>query len=196
MLKLRDIMTRELVTLSPEHSLREAMSILSSRPISGAPVVTNGKVVGVVSLTDLAEFAASSSGVPTERPDLAEWGDWDESRDLPEGEEPSSVFFAQLWDDAGADVAERFEQTDGPEWNVLAEHTVGEVMSRHVLALPPATAVEYAADFMRTTGVHRVLVMDGDVLLGVVTTKDISNAVADHRLTRQTFVFDKSGQPS
>ena len=54
MLKLRDIMTRELVTLSPEHSLREAMSILSSRPISGAPVVTNGKVVGVVSLTDLA----------------------------------------------------------------------------------------------------------------------------------------------
>jgi CBS domain-containing protein len=186
MLRLHDIMTRQLVTISPEHSLRDAMSILASNHISGAPVLANGTVVGVISLTDLAEFAASDPGVPTERP---EWGEWGEPLDFPEGEEPSSTFFTQLWDDAGADVAERIDETGGPEWNALQESTVGEAMTRHVLALAPGTAVDYAANFMRNAGIHRVLVMDGGRLLGVVTTKDISDAVADHKLTRQTFVF-------
>jgi CBS domain-containing protein len=189
MLRLQDIMTRDLVTLSPEHSLRDAMSLLTSRHVSGAPVLANGRVVGVISLTDLAESVSSAPGVPTERPELAEWGEWDEPRDLPEGEEPPSAFFAHLWDDAGADVAERIDESGGPEWDVLAEHTVGEAMSRNVLSLPPGAAVEYAADFMRTAGIHRVLVMDGEALLGVVTTKDISNAVADHKLTNRVYVF-------
>jgi CBS-domain-containing membrane protein len=132
---------------------------------------------------------SSAPGVPTERPELAEWGEWDEPRDLPEGEEPPSAFFARLWDDAGADVVERIEASGGPEWDVLEEQTVGEAMSRNVRSLAPDTAVEYAADFMRTAGIHRVLVMDGDALLGVVTTKDISNAVADHKLTNRVYVF-------
>jgi len=193
MLRLHDIMTREPLTLSPEHSLRDAMSLFASHHISGAPVVANGKVVGVVSLTDLAEFAASDNGVPTERSELAEWGEWDEPRDLPEGEEPSSVYFSQLWDDAGADVAERIGETGGPEWNSLQESTVGEVMTRDVCALSPRAPVDYAAHVMRTAGIHRVFVMDGDTLLGVVTTKDISDAVADHRLTTRTLVFGASG---
>ncbi|HEU4993621.1 MAG TPA: CBS domain-containing protein [Gemmatimonadaceae bacterium] len=192
MLKLQDIMTRDLVTLSPEHSLREAMSTLTSHHISGAPVLANGKVVGVVSLTDLAEFAAAAPGVPRERPEQAEWGEWAEPTDPVEGEDPPSSFFAQLWDDAGAEVAERIEETDGPEWNVLAEHTVGEVMTRAIHALAPESSVEFAADGMRTLGIHRVLVMDGNTLLGIVTTKDISDAVADHRLVRRTFVFQPS----
>src|SRR6266568_827248 len=131
---------------------------LASSHISGAPVVSSGKVVGVVSLTDLAEFAASDNGVPTECPELAEWGDWGEARDLPEGEESSGVYFAQLWDDAGADVVERMGESGGPEWNSLQESTVGEAMTRDVLALSPRAPVDYAANFMRTAGVHRVLV--------------------------------------
>lgn len=189
MLKLHEIMTRELLTISPEHSLREAMSLLASRHISGAPVVSNGKVVGVISLTDLAEFAASAPGVPTERPDLAEWGEWDETRDPPEGDESPSAFFAELWDDAGADVTERLEETKGPEWNALEEHTVGEAMTRRVQSLTPDTPVDEAASFMRDAGIHRVLVMSGDALLGVVTTKDISDAVADHKLTTRVYMF-------
>jgi CBS domain-containing protein len=194
MLRLHDIMTRDLVTLSPEHSLRDAMSILASLHISGAPVVVNSTVVGVISLTDLVEFAASSAGVPTERPNLAEWGEWDELSDRPDGEEPPSAFFAQLWDDAGAEVTERMGESNGPEWNSLEEHTVGEAMTRKVLALPPSTAVHYAASFMRTAAIHRVLVMDGDTLLGVVSTKDISNAVADHKLTNNRYVFGASSR--
>ena len=189
MLRLRDIMTRDLVTLSPEHSIREAMSILTSQHISGAPVLSNNNVVGVVSLTDLAELASSAPGVPTERPVMAEWGEWDEPLDQPEGEEPPSSYFARLWDDSGAEVAERMAETGGPEWDTLQELTVGEAMSRNVKALAPETPVELAAQFMRNASIHRVLVMEDHKLLGVVSTKDISDAVADHKLTARTYVF-------
>ena len=189
MLRLHDIMTRDIVTLSPEHTLREAMSILTTRHISGAPVVTNQAVVGVISLTDLAEFAAGDPGVPTERPELAEWGEWDEPLDIPDGEEPPSSYFQQLWDDSGAEVTERMDASGGPEWNALETHVVGEAMTRDVKFLHPDTSVEEAARFMKAASIHRVLVMDSQALLGVVTTKDITDAVADQRLTSHTYVF-------
>jgi CBS domain-containing protein len=195
MLRLTDIMTRKVVALSPEHSLRDAMALLTSNHISGAPVVSGDKVVGVISLTDLAEFAASSPGVPTERPELAEWGDFDEPRDLPEGEEPPAAFFAELWDDAGADVAERIGTSEGPEWNALEDHTVEEAMTRKLLALAPSTPVEFAARYMRGAAIHRVLVMQEGKLVGIVTTKDITDAVADRKFVTRRYVFDRSSPP-
>ena len=42
---------------------------------------------------------------------------------------------------------------------------------------------------MREAGVHRVLVMQGDQLVGIVSTKDIANAVADRRLAASRFAF-------
>jgi len=41
MLRLQDIMTRDVVTVSPELTLRDAMELLTSLHISGAPVVGN-----------------------------------------------------------------------------------------------------------------------------------------------------------
>ena len=189
MLRLQDIMTRDIVTLSPEHSIREAMSILTSRHISGAPVLSNSKVVGVVSLTDLAELAANVPGVPEQRMRESDWSEWDEPVELPDGEEPPSAYFQRLWEDSGAEVTEQIEEPDSPEWNALQDHTVGEAMTRDVRFLHPGTSVEDAAQFMRDASIHRVLVMDNQELLGVVSTKDISNAVADHKLTNRTFVF-------
>ena len=189
MLRLQDIMTRDIVTLSPEHSIREAMSILTSRHISGAPVLSNSKVVGVVSLTDLAELAANVPGAPEQRMRESDWSEWDEPVELPDGEEPPSAYFQRLWEDSGAEVTEQIEEPDSPEWNALQDHTVGEAMTRDVRFLHPGTSVEDAAQFMRDASIHRVLVMDNQELLGVVSTKDISNAVADHKLTNRTFVF-------
>ena len=174
-------MTRDVVTVSPELSLRDGMELLTRLHISGAPVVANGKVIGVVSLTDLAELAAASPGVPTERPELAEWGEIETDPDEFDEELPPSAYFGAFWDDAGADAAQRFE-TLGPEWNALEEHTIGEAMNRVVADLPSDAPVDDAAALMQRLGIHRVLVMDDGRLTGVVSTKDISDAVADHQL--------------
>jgi len=190
MLRLSDIMTREVVTVSPELSLRDAMELLTHRHISGAPVVANGKVVGVVSLSDLAELAASSPGVPVQRPEFVELGELENPADWLEDDAPAA-FFAEMWDDAGADLTERFDQTEIPEWNALEDHTVSEAMNRRVAALAPSTPVHLAAAVMQRAGIHRVLVMEDHRLLGVVSTKDISDAVARHQLTRSVYVFGK-----
>ncbi len=63
-------MTREVVTLSPEDSLRTAVEKLSSRGISGAPVVENGKVVGILSLSDILSFLGRRHLMDLEPEDL------------------------------------------------------------------------------------------------------------------------------
>ena len=54
---VRDIMTRNVTTVTPELPLREAIDVLVTNHVSGAPVVQNERVVGIVSATDLPTFA-------------------------------------------------------------------------------------------------------------------------------------------
>jgi CBS domain-containing protein len=51
--KVRDIMTNLVVMLFPSDSIHDAAKRLTRNDISGAPVVENGKVVGIVSEADL-----------------------------------------------------------------------------------------------------------------------------------------------
>jgi CBS domain-containing protein len=135
------------------------------------------------------EFTASLPGVPAERSESAAEDDWARVDEEVPDEDVPIAYFADKWDDAGADVSERMSTVSGPEWNALEEHTVAEAMTRSLFSLSPDTPVELAADRMRGIGVHRVLVMQDDALLGIVTTKDISDAVADHKLTAHRYVF-------
>lgn len=53
-MKVRDVMTRDVLTLRPEASLKEVARVLSGRGISGAPVVDEkGNLLGVVSEADV-----------------------------------------------------------------------------------------------------------------------------------------------
>lgn len=52
-LKVKDVMTHLVVTLRPKDSITDAAKRLLSNRISGAPVVENGRLVGVVSEADL-----------------------------------------------------------------------------------------------------------------------------------------------
>jgi len=53
-MKVDQLMTRDVVTVTPETSLRDAASLLSTRKISGVPVVDgSGTVVGILSEADI-----------------------------------------------------------------------------------------------------------------------------------------------
>ena len=60
--------------------------------------------------------------------------------------------------------------------------TVADVMTREVKSLPPSCSVRTAALFMISANIHRVLVMEAEELLGIVTTTDLAAAVAEHGL--------------
>ena len=149
MLKLKDIMTRDVVSAAPDMTIRDAMELLSERHVSGAPVVDGGKVVGVFSASDLLAFLADLNDTT-----------------------PSLTF-------------RRRRGRTAP----LEDVTVDEVMTRKVQSLPPDCSVDEAAALMGEKQIHRVLVMHGDVLLGIVSTSDVARAVAEHRLGSRTYVF-------
>jgi len=187
MLRLRDIMTTNVVTVTPETSIREAMELFGRNHVSGAPVLSGGKLAGVVSGGDLMTFASALPGVPTERElaDASNAYDSEDSieRDAEDEDEPAAAYFVELWDDAGVDASERTANVSTPEWNFLEEHDVSEVMTRAPLTtLPPDAEVEAAAALMKKRKVHRVLVLEGDSLVGIVTSMDITKAAADHKL--------------
>ena len=191
MLRLRDIMTTELMTVSPELSLRDAMELFVAAHVSGAPVVAQQRVVGVVSVTDLLGFAATAPGVPDETRLEASLEELESDAELGEGDEPMATWFVELRSDEETDVAGHFKETGSRRLTMdrFAEHTVSEVMNDNVCSLPSTTRVDQAADFMRNAGIHRVLVMDDGALVGIVSLKDIADAVADHKLTERTYVF-------
>ena len=191
MTRVRDIMTKDVITISPDLTIRDAMSLLSTRHISGAPVVSGGDIVGVITSNDLMAFAAELPGAPAELEDEAEFGDVAARDDIPEPEiEPAGAFFTDLWDDAGADTTVRFAGVAGPEWNVLDAHTVEEAMTRApIFQMPGDATLPAAAEFMRTNGVHRMLVTDENGLAGIVSATDLANAVADHKVRDLEFVF-------
>lgn len=149
MLKLNNIMTRDLVTATPDMTIRDAMELLSERHVSGAPVLDGGKIVGIFSASDILEM-------------LADLNDMN----------PSLTF------------RHRKGRT-----SPLEDVTVDEVMTRKVHSLPPDAAVEEAAMLMVEKQIHRVLVVEEDVLVGIVSTSDVAKAVAEHRIINRTFVF-------
>ncbi len=185
MLRLQDIMTREVVTLDPRMSLRDALEILTARQISGAPVVEADKVVGVLSAMDIIEFLATTPGVP----DVTGTSEDEEPRELDGAAETSAAYFVDFWSDAGADVAERFSDVNTAAWDLLAVHTVADAMNRGVVAFPPSADARAAADAMQRAHAHRVLVIDGGRLLGIVSALDIARAVAQRMLEGPRYVY-------
>ena len=193
MLRVRDLMTTEIVCVTPEMSLRDAIDLLAKGHLSGAPVVSGGRIVGVVSATDLMAFLAQQPGVPTQRGLTSESGDGMEI-DAAEADSDmdfQSAYFADLWDDVGADASARFESTAAPEWDMLAEHDVGEVMTRTpVHTVLPDDSAESAARLMQRERIHRVLVTEDESLVGILSSLDIVRAAADHRFATRTYVFN------
>ncbi len=53
--KVREIMTRGVISVPPEADIREAARIMSGEQIRRLPVTSEGKVVGMLSLGDMAK---------------------------------------------------------------------------------------------------------------------------------------------
>jgi len=57
---LKEVMTSEVVTVSPDITMRELMRVLRIKKISGVPVVARGNLIGIISLEDLVKAVADS----------------------------------------------------------------------------------------------------------------------------------------
>src|SRR5690606_23749040 len=54
LMQAKDIMTRDVATVSPDASVREAAKLMTDRRLSGLPVVTeDGRAIGILTASDL-----------------------------------------------------------------------------------------------------------------------------------------------
>jgi len=62
MLKAKDVMTKDVITISPDATLADAIELLVAKEISGMPVVdADEKVIGIISEKDILNFAFSGN---------------------------------------------------------------------------------------------------------------------------------------
>jgi CBS domain-containing protein len=181
MVTLREIMSSEVVTVSPDMSLKEVADVFVSEHITGAPVVSTERLLGVISTTDLLELEPYGMRSRAEAPAEVDWEDWTPV-DASGKNEPTSFYFTELWARVGPDALEQFKPSEPTETSVLDDRTVADVMTRGVHGLPPTADVRDAAGYMLEHGIHRVLVLQEGKLIGMVTTTDVMRAVAERGL--------------
>ncbi len=179
MLKVHELMRSEVVAISPDQTLREAIDLLVSEGIGGVPVVEGTKVVGVLSARAIIEFEALTSAAAD-----PEFGSADEVQEWVEegGEEVESEYFTGWWPSDGPDLVAQINAGDEGQWDFLSHHTVAEAMSRTICTVGASIDVSRAARRMLAAGAQRALVMERGKLAGILTSTDILRAVAEQKL--------------
>lgn len=154
---LRDLMTEELLTVRKEMSTTDLARFLEEHEISGAPVVDeNGRPVGVVSTVDLVRLASER----VERPANA-----------------APFYRSSLEDENLMELYGRRElPTSDQTWG---DTPVEDIMTPAVQSVPVDTPVEEVAGIMVAGHFHRLLVEEDGELIGIVSSLDLLEVLAN-----------------
>lgn len=169
-------MQHRVIRITPDASVRQLISLLAYYGVGSVPVAErSGRVTGVVSAADVLHLAAEESKVPI----------WYVPREQPMAGEP----MAQPRPRAEPAGPEQYRELFRPLLQDLSEHildgcTVREVMMPVTVSVPPTATISELAHCLLRTGVDRVLVVEQEKLLSVVTSSDLLRAVARAGHTR------------
>lgn len=153
----RDIMQVEVLSVAPTMTLDDLEDFLLKERIGGVPVIEHGALVGVVSRSDFVRAAGLERSLAGAADAAAE--------------------------ELGA--APNAKSAPGGA-RVVHAHTVRDIMAPDVLTVAPETPLDEVARLLAKRHLHRVLVTEGAMVRGVISTLDIVRLVADHRLREAT----------
>jgi CBS domain-containing protein len=149
------IMQRDMVTTTPDDTLRDALALMTENHVTGLPVMDNkSRCIGLITASDILtyeqEHAADSDGNRTAQyfdPETQQWVSV-----------PISAFGLEEF----------------------AEVRVSEVMSRDLIWVDRETSLKDVAQRMLDERVHRVLVMDTKSnLYGIISAYDFVRVIAE-----------------
>jgi CBS domain-containing protein len=144
-----DVMTRDPITATPETPLTEVIKILAEKRISSLPVVDGGKLVGVISETDLM---------------------WRESGVTP----PPYIMLLD-----SVIYLENPARYEREIHKALGQTVKEVMSDRHVTSISPDKPLREAAQIMHERTVNSLPVVDGSgQVIGILTRGDIVRAMA------------------
>lgn len=143
MLAAKDIMTKEVISVTTATTIRELAEIISSHRIGSVPVVdSEGSLIGIVTESDLIE-QDKNFHIPT----VISLFDW--------------VIYLES--------EKKFEK----ELKRMTAGTVGDIYTREVLTVSPDTPVSEIADIMSGRKIHALPVLENGKLVGIVSRIDL-----------------------
>ncbi len=155
-IRAKDIMSKDVVWVTETTSVAEAANLFMEEMITGAPVVNDkGVMTGVVSLRDFVK-----NGMTTER-------------FVPDGDK-KTVYYEESWD---LPLSE--EEARGFHLESHQDLQVREIMTPVLFNADVNTPVADLAQMMLRGRIHRVIVLDGDELAGIVTTMDMLKVICE-----------------
>jgi len=152
---IKSIMTKKVVTLSPEDTIASASMKMSSAKISGAPVTDEaGKLIGILSEADiLRSLKTNERSLHLVYPSLSAI---------------SVTFREQITEREASDAYKDIENLK-----------VKEIMTKEVEVVREDEEIRDAIKKMISRGINRLPVVDGEnKVIGIVTRGDILRGIA------------------
>jgi len=152
MLTAKDIMTRDVITVNADMSVRDLAQLLADHKISGAPVVDDrDKLIGIVTENDLID-QAKKVHIPT----------------------VMALFDSFVF----LENPERLEK----DLKKMSASTVGDISTTAVVTVREDTPVDELATTMSEKNVHTLPVLDQEgTMVGVIGKSDIIRTLAQNR---------------
>ncbi|MDD3622377.1 MAG: CBS domain-containing protein [Methanofollis sp.] len=148
-MKVREIMTEELVTVHADATVREAAALLRTHDIGGLPVMDGEELVGVITEADVLS--------------LLKTGEISDDLWLPSPLELIEVPIREIinWEKTKSALSD------------IGMTPVRKVMSMPAITIRPDAEIEEAAGLMLREGIARLPVVDEGRLIGIVARRDI-----------------------
>ena len=164
-----DIMSRDLVTVPLNTTLAGLATILQENHITGAPVVDHeGALVGVVSQSDLVRYGTQPHSMP--RVLQSEFTAADDDVDV--SEDPRHSYYTHLGVEDVSELKERFIEED------YGDALVADIYTPFTVTASMDTPIATLARVMVQKSVHRLIIVDGKRVAGIVTSMDILKTLA------------------
>ncbi len=149
-MKIKDFMTKKLVLVEHNLTVKEFTRLMQSKKITGAPVVDDdGKIIGIVSVTDMIKRSNYVNKELSLREDCYEI-------------DPTTGL---------VEVHKYYTEE-------LFEKPISCLMTKDIISLSPNDDISKAIKIFLDTPIHRILIMENGKALGIISTKDTIRAMA------------------
>lgn len=183
-LRISECMSSPVVVISGDRHITEAGQVMGIRGIKRLPVMDNATLVGVVTQTDITRGLIALSPIryvedimTRDVATLDAQATIDEAARIMSKRNISCLVVMHRREAAGI-----FTEKDLLK-RIIALHkdptqtSIVDVMSFPIVAVPPTFSILSASKKMETMHLHRLVIMDGKEVRGIVTQSDILRAI-------------------
>ena len=198
-MRVEELMTRDLVTIDKNRKLSDVLTLMEKCRVSRVVVTNSGKACGIVTEKDIAEHLGTSrhgkslpsslhvsTAMSTGLVTIKKGADVRDGVELMLEKGISSLLVVN-----GSEPVGIITKTDILRCLTDSETTLGEIMKRDPLTVPPNKRIVHARRLMLDRHISRVIVAEEEGVVGVMTERDAAKALYAFRKTADKHQYNR-----